>query len=496
MTNININVNKEVERNFPFNNEYYIKRKNKKKLPNTTENSKNQENNTIPGQTYKITDSSSSSSSNKNNKNKKRNQPKNSQNQNQSSDESNSSNDNQSNDSIPNIQNYFKISEVKNIFPNISDRLLILTLQVNHGNVEKVVDFLLMQNTIKDEINEEDLCRSLELQIENEQGLPTSCDGNCINQGYPCILHSHLFITKDDEYNTLNLSEIMKIWNQYELRDHNANVGFIDNNQAIKYYTQDNDEIEFLILNRIKEAELAMTPEERKHENDVKFFRDRENELKQLEHSFFAEASKKYKAGGITGFSSAAYYSQEGRQLQEEIEKVKLLAISAQIKTNEKNYMKNNGLSSFCGVDLHGLQVKEALPYLSDMLAIWKIEVMKNNPKYNKERSKKAINSAINTTTETYDFKANGVKSFSKIVSSNPKPKEEPLHNLKISKVETLKRKKVRRNYPSVFNIITGKGLHSDANIGARLRPIITNYLKKNKFNFVESNPGSFEVRL
>jgi len=508
----NINVTKEVS-DTSTSNEFLKKNKNRKKSSNENVGPNTQEKDNdvvpmIPGQTYKKTEenlkllqthnkSNDSSSSNRKNRNKNRkaNQRKNSQNQ-SPLEPNESSDDHQSNNSVVNFQNYFKLSEVRKIFPDISERLLILTLQVNHGDIDKVVDFLLMQNSIKDEINEEDLCRSLELQLNNEHGLPTSCDGNCINQGYPCILHSRLILTKNDEYNTLNLSEIMKIWNQYELRDSNVSIGFIDNNQAIKYYTQDNDEIEFLILNRIKEAELAMTTEERNHQDDVEYFRDREAKLKSREHSFFNEANKKYRSGGITGFSSAAYYSQEGRKLEEEIEKVKLLAIRAQIKTNERNYMQNNGLTSFCGVDLHGLRVKEALPYLKDMLAIWKIEVMKHNPKYNKERSRRAVKSVIHTTTETYDFNASNVKSFSKMVTSSPKQKEETLHNLKINKVETLQKKKIRRIYPSVFNIITGKGLHSDANIGARLRPTITSYLKANKFNFVEMNPGNFEVRL
>lgn len=508
----NINVTKEIS-DISTSNEFLRKNKNRKKAPNDNVEPNTQEKNNdiapmIPGQTYKKTeenlkllqthnksyDSTSSNRKNKN-KNRKANQKKNSQIQ--SPVEPNESNDDhQYNNSVLKFQNYFKLSEVKKIFPDVSERLLILSLQVNHGDIDKVVDFLLMQNSIKDEINEEDLCRSLELQLDNEQGLPISCDGNCINQGYPCILHSRLILTKNDEYNTLNLSEIMKIWNQYELRDRNVRIGFIDNDQAVKYYTQDNDEIEFLILNRIKEAELAMTAEERKHQYDVEYFRNREANLRSREHRFFNEANKKYKSGGITGFSSAAYYSQEGRQLEEEIERIKLLAISAQIKTNERNYMQNNGLTNFCGVDLHGLRVKEALPYLKDMLAIWKIEVMKYNPKYSNERNRKTVKSVIHTTTETYDFNSSNVKSFSKMVTSSPKKKEETLHNLKINNVETLRKKKIRRIYPSVFNIITGKGLHSDANIGARLRPSITNYLKANNFNFVEMNPGKFEVRL
>ncbi|ORX44530.1 hypothetical protein BCR36DRAFT_415021 [Piromyces finnis] len=393
----------------------------------------------------------------------------------------------------PTIQSYYKLSEIKTMFPNISDRLLILTLQVNKGNIDEVINYLLMHNNIKDEINEEDICRSLELQLKNEQGDPSPCDGNCIEQGYPCFIHSRLILTKEDEYNTLSLSEIMKVWNKFELMDRNANIGFSDQNQAIKYYTEDNEEIEFLILNRIKEAEKAMTPEERKHQDDVEYFRNCEEKLRSSKYKFFNEASKKYKSGGMTGFSSAAYYSAEGRQLQDEIEKVKLLAISAQIRKNEKSYMQNNGLNSFCGVDLHGLTVKEAIPYLSDMLVIWKTEVMKYNPRLQKKNV--TVNAAINTTTETYDFRSSQCKSFSKIVSSAPKAKPTIYHNVKINKVDSLK-KRTKCIYPKVFNIITGRGIHSDANIGARLKPSILNYLRKNNYNFIEVNSGSIEVRL
>jgi DNA-nicking Smr family endonuclease len=406
--------------------------------------------------------------------------------------EENNSNENST--TVPTIQSYFKLSEIKSMFPDISDRLLILSLQVNKGNLDEVINYLLMHNNIKDEINEDDICRSLELQLANEQGNKTTCDGNCINQGYPCFIHSRLILTKDDEYNTLTLSEIMKVWNKFELMDRNVNIGFADQEQAIKYYTEDNEEIEFLILNRIKEAEKAMTPEERKHQDDVEYFRNREEQLKQHKHKFFSEASRKYRAGGMTGFSSAAYYSAEGRQLQDEIDKIKLLAVSAQIKKNEENYMRNNGLNSFCGVDLHGLTVKEAIPYLSDMLNIWKTEVMKYNPKYQKKNP--TVNAMINTTTETYDFGNSQCKSFSKVVSSAPKPNPTVLHNVKITKVETIKKKKTRCIYPRVFHIITGRGIHSDANIGARLKPSILNYLRNHNFNFVEINSGSIEVRL
>ncbi|ORX83579.1 hypothetical protein BCR32DRAFT_291902 [Anaeromyces robustus] len=403
------------------------------------------------------------------------------------------------NNTTPIVQKYFKLSEVKNMFPNISDRLLILTLQVNNGDIDKVVDFLLMHDNIKNDINEEDICRSLELQLENEQGLNTHpCDGNCINQGYPCYIHSRLFITKEDEFNTLNLSEIMKVWNKYELRDQNIDLSFTNSDQAIKYYTSDNEEIEFLIINRIKEAELAMTLEEKQHQDDVEYFRNREEQLKLQKYKFFNEANKKYRSGGLTGFSSAAYYSDEGRQLINEIEKAKLLAVSAQIRKNEKRYMQANGLTRFCGVDLHGLTVKEAISYLADMLNIWKMEIMRYYPNMKKVQNPKPISSVICTTTETYDFTSENskCKSFSKVVSSKPKPQEETLNNIKITKVETLKKKKTRCLYPRVFNIITGRGIHSDANIGARLKPNIINYLKNHKFNFVEVNSGSIEVRL
>jgi len=395
---------------------------------------------------------------------------------------------------LPDLQSYFKVSEMKSMFPNISDRLLILTLQVNKGDIDEVVNFLLMHNNIKDDINEEDICRSLEMQLEKEYGNTVTCDGNCISQGYPCYLHSRLFITKEDDFNTLTLSEIMKIWNKFELRDRNINIGFSDQTQAVKYYTENNEEIEFSILNRIKEAEKAMTPEEQAHQDDVEYFRKREEQLKLRKHSFFSEASRKYRERNFTGYSSAAYYSEEGRQLTDEIEKVKLLAVSAQIRLNEKYYIQNNGLKSFCGVDLHGLTVKEAIAYLNDMLNIWKMEVTKYYSKNPKKNS--TVNAIIHTTTETYDFKDAKSKSFSKIVSSAPKQQPEILYNVKINKIDSIKKKKTKCLYPRVFNIITGRGIHSDANIGARLKPSILNYLKNNKYNYVEINSGSIQVRI
>jgi len=383
---------------------------------------------------------------------------------------------------------------MKSMFPDISDRLLILTLQVNKGDIDEVVNFLLMHNNIKDDINEEDLCRSLELQLENEYGNTASCDGNCISQGYPCYLHSKLFLTKEDDYNNLTLSEIMKIWNKFELRDNNVNVSFSDQNQAIKYYTDNDEEIELSIINRIKEAENAMTPEEKIHQDDVEYFRKREEQLKLREHKYFSEASRKYKERNLTGFSSAAYYSEKGRQLKDEIEKVKLLAISAQIRLNEKYYKQNNCIENFFGVDLHGLTVKEAILYLSDVLTLWKLEVMRYYSKNPKKNS--TVNAVINTTTETYDFKDSKSKSFSKIVSSVPKQQSEILYNVKINKVDSVKKKKTKCRYPRVFTIITGRGIHSDANIGARLKPSIINFLKNNNYNYVEINSGSIQVRV
>jgi len=487
----------------------YIKIPNKKRNPvltkpnedtnkSTTDNNSNNDN----------VNENGNISRNKKKKYRKRNSKKeNNDINNQANDDTNNKTDNKSynkpnneesssspSSPLPDLQSYFKVSEMKSMFPNISDRLLILTLQVNKGDIDEVVNFLLMHNNIKDDINEEDICRSLEMQLEKEYGNTVTCDGNCISQGYPCYLHSRLFLTKEDDYNTLTLSEIMKIWNKFELRDRNVNIGFSDQTQAVIYYTENNEEIEFSILNRIKEAEKAMTPEERVHQDDVEFFRKREEQLKLRKHSFFSEASRKYRERNFTGYSSAAYYSEEGRQLKDEIEKVKLLAVSAQIRLNEKYYIQNNDLKSFCGVDLHGLTVKEAIAYLSDMLNIWKMEVTKYYSKNPKKNS--TVNAVIHTTTETYDFKDAKSKSFSKIVSSAPKQQPEILYNVKINKVDSIKKKKTKCLYPRVFNIITGRGIHSDANIGARLKPSILNYLKNNKYNYVEINSGSIQVRI
>jgi len=487
----------------------YIKIPNKKRNPvltkpnedtnkSTTDNNSNNDN----------VNENGNISRNKKKKYRKRNSKKeNNDINNQANDDTNNKTDNKSynkpnneesssspSSPLPDLQSYFKVSEMKSMFPNISDRLLILTLQVNKGDIDEVVNFLLMHNNIKDDINEKDICRSLEMQLEKEYGNTVTCDGNCISQGYPCYLHSRLFLTKEDDYNTLTLSEIMKIWNKFELRDRNVNIGFSDQTQAVKYYTENNEEIEFSILNRIKEAEKAMTPEERVHQDDVEFFRKREEQLKLRKHSFFSEASRKYRERNFTGYSSAAYYSEEGRQLKDEIEKVKLLAVSAQIRLNEKYYIQNNDLKSFCGVDLHGLTVKEAIAYLSDMLNIWKMEVTKYYSKNPKKNS--TVNAVIHTTTETYDFKDAKSKSFSKIVSSAPKQQPEILYNVKINKVDSIKKKKTKCLYPRVFNIITGRGIHSDANIGARLKPSILNYLKNNKYNYVEINSGSIQVRI
>lgn len=137
-----------------------------------------------------------------------------------------------------------------------------------------------------------------------------------------------------------------------------------------------------------------------------------------------------YKVGGFTGHVSASYFSQEGHRLEEEIDRAKWLALRAQIQTNQQQYQRMHNGDKLCGVDLHGLTVAEALPYLIDSLNEWKHDIERylrlkkkrmNDLGYTMGNSDTPTSQTyVNiSSAETYDFNQSNTKAFSKIVANN-----------------------------------------------------------------------------
>ena len=96
-------------------------------------------------------------------------------------------------------------------------------------------------------------------------------------------------------------------------------------------------------------------------DRDHSYYREMVEELNAERSGLFEKAAKSFLFGKLEGSSSAAYYSQQARNINAEIKKYKALAAYATFCFYNSDPFSNK-------LDLHGLTVQEALPISSAFL--------------------------------------------------------------------------------------------------------------------------------
>jgi hypothetical protein len=95
--------------------------------------------------------------------------------------------------------------------------------------------------------------------------------------------------------------------------------------------------------------------------HDGRYYRGIVSELIQRRSELYAKASKAFQAKGFEGRTSAAFYSEQARAINPEIEYYSTLAVYAIFKTNNPDAYSNI-------IDLHHLTISEAISILSSYL--------------------------------------------------------------------------------------------------------------------------------
>ncbi|KAJ3222667.1 hypothetical protein HK099_002030 [Clydaea vesicula] len=201
----------------------------------------------------------------------------------------------------------FQLSYLMKIFEQSTPKELSSILKKNNFDLDKTINFLTSKNKFKN-----------------------NCDGKCAENGFPCLKHQH----KVDESVTF---------------------------PEIQYTNSKNLETKF--QNHLSSLSETSEPNTNK-KYDHNYARSLAQKIGNDRAELFNNAACAYQKKGLTGFSSAYYYAQEGHKKTVLMNKWNRIASDMIIEENHKN------LDNYT-VDLHGLTVKESICFVRERVNLW-----------------------------------------------------------------------------------------------------------------------------
>ena len=218
------------------------------------------------------------------------------------------------------------IGTLRQIFPDHSDDFFLKTLEENHFDVEKcailisqwtlenppvqakslferhvgaLLDIFPCQSrhTLEEILHREgSVDAAVEYLSENQDAVPVereTCLGDCIESGFPCLLHassqSHILAPKQSK-------EKQKSWTLTNDTD----------DQALPKFNY--------IFNRERQSESQSASSSRVGDvetQDPRALRLKADQIRQERNELYRKACQSFKRGDVTGYGSAAYYSEE-----------------------------------------------------------------------------------------------------------------------------------------------------------------------------------------
>ena len=225
-----------------------------------------------------------------------------------------------------------------------------------------------------------DMDRTLEYLLQNSSSSSTThvmhCDGNCISTGFPCLYHS----TTTHGYNSNSHKATSKLdWKTVQRYSSSSFTNASNTTNTINSSNTSNT-INKSNSNKNKNTSASLI----KNPRELRF---KANELRDIRNEMYSKACTAYKRSDITGRSTAAYYSEEGRKLSLEIDRLDSEAAQCIISMHESNHDQAT-------IDLHGLTVKESMEYLAKRIQEWskstskRLKVITGIGKHSKNGSK------------------------------------------------------------------------------------------------------------
>ncbi|KAI9088719.1 hypothetical protein DFS34DRAFT_422992 [Phlyctochytrium arcticum] len=182
------------------------------------------------------------------------------------------------------------------------------------------------------------------------------CQGDCVASGYPCVVHSK----------AANSSKLHRVMSMDKLPRSKSKA----KKQPIFLISAAGSSIVE------RGTKLATLPDEKAQtfaqmtkynvSQDPSSYRKVAQEILQRRNECFNQAAHAFKRGNLTGRGSAAYYSEEGRSMSQEISKWNELAAAAVVQRNIQKHRNDPNV-----LDLHELTVREAVKYALEAVNEW-----------------------------------------------------------------------------------------------------------------------------
>ena len=236
------------------------------------------------------------------------------------------------------------------VFPNVQQESIEHMLMESNGNADlcaaKISDILTRNDNVRARENE--LVGELEamfpqMDSRHLRGLVQKCGGNI----EACIQN---IFDKDLSSKPANAWDVSLI------------ETFQENKAVIHFDYHDRKEpVKSSISESARNAPTATTTTR----DDVLFYRDQAAELCKQRNELFQKAAEAFKGKGLIGTSGASYYSQQARELDQEMRRLNEKAMNAQLELNQRIH------NDEAVIDLHGLTVNESRSVLSTKCQDW-----------------------------------------------------------------------------------------------------------------------------
>ncbi|KAJ3145095.1 hypothetical protein HDU86_001147 [Geranomyces michiganensis] len=205
-----------------------------------------------------------------------------------------------------------------------------------------------------------------------------SCDGICILDGFPCILHAHE--AKSSGTRGSRTPESSKI-------SRGSPSATVKPPRSVTVLTAGRGaSLSAARLaggssspQSVQESAAAIQPRLStlaRPDDDYKQLREFAEEARRNRNDHYRRAATAFRKGDLTGRASAAFYAEEGREISKDVERWNNLAASVVIQRNtcvSLSYDLENALHQHdpYTIDLHELTVSEAVRYVSEAVNDW-----------------------------------------------------------------------------------------------------------------------------
>ncbi|TPX56920.1 hypothetical protein PhCBS80983_g04185 [Powellomyces hirtus] len=195
--------------------------------------------------------------------------------------------------------------------------------------------------------------------IDTVAAFKPPCDGSCVLDGYPCMLHSSKPRKKERASSADFGSRRGRTRNEKGTKmlvAHGSSHGL-----ASRFLTSGPE-----LVSPAQQKLSTFASATQAQACDPKEYRQLAHEYREQRNDRFRRAAAAFQKGDLTGRGSAAYYSEEGRELTSQMARWNNMAASTVIQRNQAR-LQNDPYT----IDLHELTVQEAIKYVDEAVNNW-----------------------------------------------------------------------------------------------------------------------------